>query len=395
MPSKLHPVRLLISAAPSSKSEGSPRKRLTMKPFIRDFSAASSSAWVPTSAAITPPRSMSPTMITGTSAASAKPILAMSPWRRLISAGEPAPSTTIRSKAASSRPKLSKTAGSSSPFRSPYSRAFKVAQRFPWTTTCAPVSVSGLRSTGFMCTDGATRAARACSICARPISPPSAATPALFDMFCGLNGATFSPRSENARQSPATIRDLPTFEPVPWIMIAARLVMFSNCQRVVDRPTVARPSFGGGTLRPFRVREIPDRVAPLGGAGSCAYDIFLRLPPLLFYQARRWPRRLARTVKSAVESPSFQCTTAIATRVGELMAAPIRGIAMMSIATSNTMMTTMTTTTTAIAMSCGIFFPAMARSGTNIGDRAAAWRYTSTKVARRPATAAASKLDQP
>ena len=71
-----------------------------------------------------------------------------------------------------------------------------------------------------MWTDGATRAARACSICARPISPPSLATPALFDMFCGLNGATLSPRSENARQSPATISDLPTLEPVPWIMMA-------------------------------------------------------------------------------------------------------------------------------------------------------------------------------
>ena len=40
-----------------------------------------------------------------------------------------------------------------------------------------------------MCTLGATRAARAWSACARPISPPSAATAALFDMFWGLKGA--------------------------------------------------------------------------------------------------------------------------------------------------------------------------------------------------------------
>ncbi len=52
----------------------------------------------------------------------------------------------------------------------------------------------GFSSTGFMCTLGGTPAARACSACARPISPPSAATAALFDMFCGLNGRTFSPR---------------------------------------------------------------------------------------------------------------------------------------------------------------------------------------------------------
>ena len=48
---------------------------------------------------------------------------------------------------------------------------------------------------------------------------------ALFDMFCGLNGATFMPRSAKARQSPATISDLPTLEPVPWNMIAAVGVM--------------------------------------------------------------------------------------------------------------------------------------------------------------------------
>ena len=37
---------------------------------------------------------------------------------------------------------------------------------------------------------GATPQARACSAWARPISPPSAVTAALFDMFCGLKGRT-------------------------------------------------------------------------------------------------------------------------------------------------------------------------------------------------------------
>src|SRR5262245_58416022 len=71
-----------------------------------------------------------------------------------------------------------------------------------------------------MCTLGGARAARACSACARPISPPSSVTAALFDMFCGLNGATLRPRETSARASPATISDLPTSEPVPWNMIA-------------------------------------------------------------------------------------------------------------------------------------------------------------------------------
>ena len=44
-------------------------------------------------------------------------------------------------------------------------------------------------------------AARACNACARPISPPSAVTAALLDMFCGLNGRTREAAArEGARQ---------------------------------------------------------------------------------------------------------------------------------------------------------------------------------------------------
>ena len=53
-----------------------------------------------------------------------------------------------------------------------------------------------------MCTLAARAAARACSACARPISPPSAVTAALFDMFCGLNGRTLRPRRVKARAKP-------------------------------------------------------------------------------------------------------------------------------------------------------------------------------------------------
>jgi hypothetical protein len=81
-------------------------------------------------------------------------------------------------------------------------------------------SASGFSSTGFMCTLGATPAASACSACARPISPPSGVAAALFDMFCGLKGRTARPRRAKRRQTPATISDLPTLEPVPWIMMA-------------------------------------------------------------------------------------------------------------------------------------------------------------------------------
>ena len=129
-----------------------------------------------------------------------------------------------------SRSKLSSTAGSRSVLRATAkSRARKVPTRRPWTITCAPVSVSGFSSTGFMCTLGGSRAARACTAWARPISPPSAATAALFDMFCGLNGATLQPAADEQRgQSPATSVDLPTFEPVPWIITAGVRPLIRN-----------------------------------------------------------------------------------------------------------------------------------------------------------------------
>ena len=192
-PAEAQPVRRTISARPSSNSDGSPRKRLMKKARMRACSSGSSTAWVPTSAAITPPRSISPHRSTGRSAACAKPMLAMSPWRRLISAGLPAPSTSTRSASCDRRAKLSSTFGSSSALREPYSRARMVPKRRPCTITCAPVSVSGFSSTGFMCTVAGMRQAMACNACARPISPPSTVTAALFDMFCGLKGATVRP----------------------------------------------------------------------------------------------------------------------------------------------------------------------------------------------------------
>src|SRR4051794_13812589 len=71
---------------------------------------------------------------------------------------------------------------------------------------------------------GETPQALACNACARPISPPSSVTAALFDMFCDLNGRTRSPRFVKARASPATSSDLPTSEPVPC-SISARVML--------------------------------------------------------------------------------------------------------------------------------------------------------------------------
>ncbi|MNL85061.1 hypothetical protein D3C87_2132410 [compost metagenome] len=74
-----------------------------MKPLTRACSLGDSSSSVPTKCAKTPPRLMSAINTTGQSTASANPMLAMSPARRLISAGEPAPSTITTGYAALKR----------------------------------------------------------------------------------------------------------------------------------------------------------------------------------------------------------------------------------------------------------------------------------------------------
>ncbi len=172
---------------------------------------------------MTPPRSISPISTTGRSAASAKPILAMSPARRLISAGLPAPSTRTRSAASVRRENEPRMAGNKPGASRRYSLAAAVRQTRPCNMICAPLSDCGFNSTGFMSVTGAVPQARACNAWARPISPPSAVTAALFDMFCGLNGRTFSPRRVNARASPASSSDLPTSEPVPCSISACAI----------------------------------------------------------------------------------------------------------------------------------------------------------------------------
>ena len=108
-PKSAMPVRSATMARPSSNRAGSPRNLLTTKPRVSARSASDSRFQVPTSCAITPPRSISPIRTTGTFAASANPILAISAARRLTSAALPAPSTTTMSACAVSRPKLSTT----------------------------------------------------------------------------------------------------------------------------------------------------------------------------------------------------------------------------------------------------------------------------------------------
>src|SRR5512145_1955551 len=82
--------------------------------------------------------------------------------------------------------------------------------------TCAFLSVVGFNSTGLKSVCGASLAASACNAWARPISPPSTVTAELSAMFCGLNGATRTPRRFRMRHKAATRVDLPASEVVPW-----------------------------------------------------------------------------------------------------------------------------------------------------------------------------------
>src|ERR1700738_4127078 len=104
------PVCRAMVAIPSLNRDGSPRNLLTTKPATIAASSAAMTALVPTRLAMTPPRSISPVSTTGTPAARAKPILAMSAARRFTSEAEPAPSTSTRSASRARWPKLSSTA---------------------------------------------------------------------------------------------------------------------------------------------------------------------------------------------------------------------------------------------------------------------------------------------
>src|SRR5574343_1120453 len=86
--------------------------------------------------------------------------------------------------------------------------------------TCAFLSVVGLSSTGLKSVCGARPQASACKAWSRPISPPSTVTAELSAMFCGLNGATWTPRRFRMRHSAATKVDLPASDVVPWTIRA-------------------------------------------------------------------------------------------------------------------------------------------------------------------------------
>ncbi len=118
VPSTGRPVNSRSISSPGASSRASPRNLFTIQPAISDWSSAESSASVPNIDANTPPRSMSPTTTTGSRAADANPMFAMSRSRRLISAGEPAPSHTTTSNRDRRSARHSNDRSSSTGFRS-------------------------------------------------------------------------------------------------------------------------------------------------------------------------------------------------------------------------------------------------------------------------------------
>ena len=105
-----------------------------------------------------------------------------------------------------------------------------VAATWPRTTSCDVRSHPGFSRTGLIRTLGATRAARACMACARPISPPSTVTAELLRHVLRLErrdpNALAAPAS---RHSPATTIDLAGVGGVPATSSAPLTPPGSGC----------------------------------------------------------------------------------------------------------------------------------------------------------------------
>ena len=158
-----------------ASNAGSPRNLLMTKPAISAWSAGSSTA---TRAEEVREHAAAVDVADHERPGGRRPARAPC-WRcrsarRLISAGEPAPSQTTTSNRARSSARLAVTTSSSAALRRWYDSALTVPSTRPRTTTWPERSLPGLSSTGLNATLGARpQAAPACA-CARPISPPSA-----------------------------------------------------------------------------------------------------------------------------------------------------------------------------------------------------------------------------
>ena len=160
-------------SSPGSSIFLSPRNLFITSPLTRLRSSSSNSMSVPASWANTPPRSISPTRSTGASTSAAMPIFTISSCLRLISAGLPAPSSTMTSYRQFNVSYALKISGISCFLYLKYSLAGIFFNGTPFTMTCDPTSLVGLSKMGFICTHGSIPAASACMTCALPISSPS------------------------------------------------------------------------------------------------------------------------------------------------------------------------------------------------------------------------------
>ena len=209
-------------------------------------SCGSSTACVPTSWAITPPRSMSPTRITGISAARAKPMLAMSFARRFTSAGLPAPSTITRSAPAGKPVEAFQHRGHELRLERGIVARLRAAP--------APALHDDLRAgLGFGLQQdrvhvGHAARARQASACKRLRAPdlaPVDGDGGIVRHVLRLEGARPSgPRRDSARQRPATSSDLPTFEPAPWIIRAGMQEPACNERFFCEKSSLRRGYFG-------------------------------------------------------------------------------------------------------------------------------------------------------
>ena len=157
--------------------------------------------------------------------------------------------------------------------------------------TCAFRSVVGFRSTGLKSVCGANPHASACKACARPISPPSTVTAEFSAMFCGLNGATRTPRRCRIRHNAATSVVLPASEVVPWTIRDIQDMAGPGCKKVtIMAPSAPPESDFGRCLQVLASLRWPENreggAIPLR-AQRCKDDIRRIMPLVKIGKARR------------------------------------------------------------------------------------------------------------
>ena len=253
---------------PGASSDRSPRNLLATNPAISAWSAGSSSATVPNSAANSPPRSMSPTTTVGRSGVPGQAhvhVVAGAQVDLGRAAGAlgddhvvPAGQVVVR--------RVRRLGEVPAPAL-PVGRGDRAAGPAHHHDVAAGVTTGLEQDRVHRGLGLGARGARLDPLGPADLALPSAQTIELFDMFCALYGATLIPRRCNARHSPVVTMLLPASEVVPAISSPAHASASGSRVRPRGRRAL------DGVLAPAdpdEEREARRRPTTRRRTGSCA-----------------------------------------------------------------------------------------------------------------------------